>query len=271
MLSMPQQRWTSGILCIKPEKYGTFIYLPVMLCYPYLVHPIFPSFHWHGCNHICWRHQMETFPRYWLFLREIYRSSVTSLHKGQWRGALMFYLICAWINRWVNNCEAGDLIRHRTHCDVIVMLWLLQWQWSKPDLHGYIMLPNHNKPKQNSNHVHNSHKIIYLKQYDLHWFHSPLFHSILNNIFPTKSPVETSSVQQKPPGRHQNVWPNERMIIAKGVSDDFDRNATSAESYQKSRVVLHRRFVATIFKHLQILMITKTASMHQNGHSGANC
>ena len=139
---------------------------------------------------IKWKH----FPRYWLFLREIYRSSVTSLHKGQWRGALMFYLICAWINRWVNNCEAGDLIRHRTHCDVIVMLWLLQWQWSKPDLHGYIMLPNHNKPKQNSNHMHNSHTIIYLKQYDLHWFHSPLFHSILNNIFPTKSPVETSSV-----------------------------------------------------------------------------
>ena len=24
-------------------------------------------------------------------------------HKGQWRGALMFSLICVWINRWVNN------------------------------------------------------------------------------------------------------------------------------------------------------------------------
>ena len=29
-------------------------------------------------------------------------------HKGQWRGALMFSLICAWINRWVNNREADD-------------------------------------------------------------------------------------------------------------------------------------------------------------------
>ena len=42
--------------------------------------------------------------------------------KGQWRGALMFYLICARINDWVNNCEAGDLRRYRTHYDVIVMI-----------------------------------------------------------------------------------------------------------------------------------------------------
>ena len=34
---------------------------------------------------------------------------------------LMFYLICAWINRWVNNCEAGNLRRHHAHSDVIIM------------------------------------------------------------------------------------------------------------------------------------------------------
>ena len=34
----------------------------------------------------------------------------------------MFSLICAWINGWVNNCEAGDLRRHRDHYDVNVML-----------------------------------------------------------------------------------------------------------------------------------------------------
>ena len=44
-------------------------------------------------------------------------------HKGQWRGALMFSLIWARINGWVNNPEAGDLRRHPTHCDVIVMLY----------------------------------------------------------------------------------------------------------------------------------------------------
>ena len=45
-------------------------------------------------------------------------------HKGQWRGALMFSLIYAWINDWVNNYEAGDLRRHRGHYDVIVMRWI---------------------------------------------------------------------------------------------------------------------------------------------------
>ena len=49
------------------------------------------------------------------------RSPVNSLHKGQWRGALMFSLICVWINDWVNNREAGDLRRHRGHYDVNVM------------------------------------------------------------------------------------------------------------------------------------------------------
>ena len=61
------------------------------------------------------------FPRYWPFVRGIHRSRVNYPHKGQWRGALMFSLICAWINGGVNNCEAGDLRRHRGHYDVTVM------------------------------------------------------------------------------------------------------------------------------------------------------
>ena len=47
---------------------------------------------------------------------------VNSPHKGQWRGALMFSLICVWINGWVNNREAGDLRRHRGHYDINVMV-----------------------------------------------------------------------------------------------------------------------------------------------------
>ena len=54
-------------------------------------------------------------------MRGIHRSPVNSPHKGQWRGSLMLSLICAWINGWVNNGEAGDLRRHRAHYDVIVM------------------------------------------------------------------------------------------------------------------------------------------------------
>ena len=64
-----------------------------------------------------WKH----FPRYWPFVRGIRRSPGNSPHKGQWRGALKFYLICAWINVWVNNRVAGDLRHHRGHYDVIVM------------------------------------------------------------------------------------------------------------------------------------------------------
>ena len=66
---------------------------------------------------IKWKH----FPRYWPFVRGIHRSPVNSPHKGQWRGALMFSLVCVWINGWVNSCEAGDLRRPRAHYDVIVM------------------------------------------------------------------------------------------------------------------------------------------------------
>ena len=70
---------------------------------------------------IKWKH----LPRNWPFVRGIHRSPVNSPHKGQWRGALMFSLICARINGWVNNREAGDLSRHRAHYDVIVMHTLL--------------------------------------------------------------------------------------------------------------------------------------------------
>ena len=34
------------------------------------------------------------------------------------------FFICAWINGWVNNREAGDLRCHRAHYDVIVMISL---------------------------------------------------------------------------------------------------------------------------------------------------
>ena len=47
---------------------------------------------------IKWKH----FPRYWPFVRGIHGEFP---HKGQWRGALMFSFICAWINVWVNNCK----------------------------------------------------------------------------------------------------------------------------------------------------------------------
>ena len=72
-----------------------------------------------------WRHQMEAFSA--LLALCAGNSAVTGefQYKGQWHGALMFSLICAWINGWVNNREAGDLRRHRAHYDVIVMCMAL--------------------------------------------------------------------------------------------------------------------------------------------------
>ena len=82
------------------------------------------------------------FPRYWSFVWGIRLSPVNSPHKGQWCDVLMFSLICAWINGWVNNCEAGDLrCHHAYYYDVTVMtrkmftvctVWCsaLIWWWS---------------------------------------------------------------------------------------------------------------------------------------------
>ena len=74
---------------------------------------------------IKWKH----FLRYWPFARGIHRAPVNSPHKGHWRGALMFSLICAWINGWVNTGEAGDLRCHRAHYDVIAMSKSMQLVW----------------------------------------------------------------------------------------------------------------------------------------------
>ena len=69
---------------------------------------------------IKWKH----FPRNWPLVRGIHRSPVSSPHKGQWRGALKFSLICVWINGWINNREVGDLRRYRAHYDVTVMFFI---------------------------------------------------------------------------------------------------------------------------------------------------
>ena len=58
---------------------------------------------------------------------------LNSPHKGQWPGALIFSLICARINGWVNNRKAGDLRRYRDDYDAIVINTL----WPKPNDHYF--------------------------------------------------------------------------------------------------------------------------------------
>ena len=65
----------------------------------------------------------------WPFVQGIHRSPVSSPHKGQWRGALMCYLIHAWMNgwvkRWITPVLIDPLIRlHISYLFNICMLWL---------------------------------------------------------------------------------------------------------------------------------------------------
>ena len=83
-----------------------------------------------------WKH----FPRYMPFLWGIHRWPVISPPKGQWRGALMFSLICARTNGWVNNRDAGDLRCHRAHYDVTVMRWLSIVRWPRRDVITYFQI-----------------------------------------------------------------------------------------------------------------------------------
>ena len=63
----------------------------------------------------------EHFLCYWPFVRGIHRSPVGSPHKGQWHGALIFSLICAWTNGWENNRDGGDLRRYGAHWYITIM------------------------------------------------------------------------------------------------------------------------------------------------------
>ena len=74
-----------------------------------------------------WRHQMESLSVLLALCVGNLPVPVNSPHKGQWRGALMFSLICVLINGWVNSREAGDMRCHRGHYDVNVMTKICVW------------------------------------------------------------------------------------------------------------------------------------------------
>ena len=90
----------------------------------------------------------KTFSALLAFVRGIHPSIVNSLHNGLWRGALMFSLICTWIDSWVNNREAVDLKCNRAHYDITVMfyvdsdaIWCLTT--SQKILRYWLMVPSH--------------------------------------------------------------------------------------------------------------------------------
>ena len=72
---------------------------------------------WQHDDVIKWKH----FSRYWSLVRGIHRLPVKSPTKASDLELRRFLLSAPWINGWIDNREAGDLRRHRTHYDVIVM------------------------------------------------------------------------------------------------------------------------------------------------------
>ena len=92
---------------------------------------------------IKWKH----FLHYWPFVRGVHRSTVESPHYGQWLGALIFSLICAWTKARGNSWDVSDLRRHRDHCDVTLMLekailvFRCCKKWLHPCIPAYMMKP----------------------------------------------------------------------------------------------------------------------------------
>ena len=86
----------------------------------YLFHHLYMHNSYHD-DVIKWKH----FPRYWPYGGEF--TGVRPTQRPMTRSFEMFSLICSWINRWVNNGEAGDLRRYRAHYDVIVMTAFIKW------------------------------------------------------------------------------------------------------------------------------------------------
>ena len=77
-------------------------------------------------------HHMETFSAFLALGAGNSPVPVNSLHKGQWRRALIFSLIYARINDWVNDREAADLRRHCGHYDANVMEYRFYITTRKP-------------------------------------------------------------------------------------------------------------------------------------------
>ena len=116
----------------------SLIRLLALLLFSYMERPggqWTPSISWIHDDIIKWKH----FLRYWRFVPGIHWSPVNSQHKGQWCGALMFSLICAWINGLVVNREAGYLRRHRAHYNIRVRMTLPIYDESLSDRpHGHL-------------------------------------------------------------------------------------------------------------------------------------
>ena len=89
-----QHKWHPSFLNVtrvyKPLCYFLSIWFSEQNSHVFYQYGVINTYYFGGHDVVIkWKH----FPHYWLFVRGIHRTPVNSLHKGQWRGALMFLLI----------------------------------------------------------------------------------------------------------------------------------------------------------------------------------
>ena len=116
--------YSCEIYCTHWPRIPTFRGSHLLIRYP-------PIFTW-------LRHQMEIFSALLVLCAGNSSVMMNSPHKDQWRGALVFSLICAWLNGWVSNCEAGDWRHHSAHYDVTVVALINNGPWIMNTLNSII-------------------------------------------------------------------------------------------------------------------------------------
>ena len=111
--------WQSQTHKITSSPYSMEYSIYIYHSYLYLGVEILAS--WKTFHYTWWRHQMETFSA--LLAICAGNSPVSGEFPSQRpvTRSFDFFLICTWINGWVNNRKAGDLRCHRVHYDVSVM------------------------------------------------------------------------------------------------------------------------------------------------------
>ena len=188
-----------------------------------------------------WCHQVDTFLRYWLFEGNPPVTGGFSPHKGQWCGALMFSLICAWTKRWGNNRHGGDLRCHCAHYDVIVMspLWFkpmvtfVNWNiWNKIQ---WNLIQNRKKLKKYiRNTMHEMLTTLLRPQYVnvlTHWGRA-------THIWVSKLTIIGSDNDLLPGQRQAIIWTNDGILLIKPIGTNFSEILSKIHTFSFKKMHL---------------------------------
>ena len=147
-------------------------------------------------------------PRHWLFVRGTTGHQWIPLTKASEREALMFSLVCAWTNGWVNNRDAGDVRRHRCHYDVTAM-----------HLDSLRILTNQNY-----------HRLVHTARIRCH-FDVVLEYQQHNSTHLGQVPHICVSKQTTIDGRQAIIWTNEGILLIRTVGTNFNEMFSEIDTF----------------------------------------